>query len=413
MKKIRFKILSAITLLSVGILSACGNNANQGSDTSDNNTNNAGEGNSITIWTNLQNEADVLTDYAEKWGEETGNVVEVVHETPDIQQFAQASKSENGPDGIFGIANDQLANYMDAGLVEEVPEDTFSDDDYVDASVQAIYFEGKRYGVPIAVETNTLFYNTDKVEEAPETWDELTSVANENGGIQFEATSIYYDLGFLRAFDSYIFNYSNGEYNVEDIGLGNKGAIEAYEYINNLANEYNFFDSDITSDIAKGNFQSGETAFYIGGPWDIDGFEAAGTPFSVAPMPMLNDNNFVTPVGTQIGFVSSESPDREVVWDFYKYVLENASNDLYEVGGRIPAQIEAQESIETNDFTDAFITQVSYGEPLPTVSEIGQVWTPFLDNIKLMIEEQITAEEAANYIEQQVQEGIEMMNSGQ
>src|SRR5699024_3074476 len=114
----------------------------------------------------------------------------------------------------------------------------------------------------------------------------------------------------------------------------------------------------------------------------------------------------------QIGFVSSESPDREVVWDFYKYVLENASNDLYEVGGRIPAQIEAQESIETNDFTDAFITKVSYGEPLPTVSEIGQVWTPFLDNIKLMIEEQITAEEAANYIEQQVQEGIEMMNSG-
>src|SRR5699024_6497368 len=362
MKKIRFKILSAITLLSVGILSACGNNANQGSDTSDNNTNNAGEGNSITIWTNLQNEADVLTDYAEKWGEETGNVVEVVHETPDIQQFAQASKSENGPDGIFGIANDQFANYMDAGLVEEVPEDTFSDDDYVDASVQAIYFEGKRYGVPIAVETNTLFYNTDKVEEAPETWDELTSVANENGGIQFEATSIYYDLGYLRAFDSYIFNYSNGEYNVDEIGLRYKGAIEAYEYINNLANEYTFFDSDITSDIAKGNFQSGETAFYIGGPWDIDGFESAGTPFSVAPMPMLNDNNFVTPVGTQIGFVSSESPDREVVWDFYKYVLENASNDLYEVGGRIPAQIEAQESIETNDFTDAFITQVSYGE---------------------------------------------------
>lgn len=148
-----------------------------------------------------------------------------------------------------------------------------------------------------------MFYNTEKIKELPETWEELLDAAKENGGIQFDATSIYYDLGFLRAFGSYIFSYEAGDYNVDDVGLGNEGAVKAYEFINRLASDYKFITSDITSDTAKSNFQNGVTAFYIGGPWDIDGLKSAGTPFAVAPMPKLNEADFVTPVGTQVGFL--------------------------------------------------------------------------------------------------------------
>ena len=179
-----------------------------------------------------------------------------------------------------------------------------------------------------------------------------------------------------------------------------------------LANEYGFFSSDITNDVARGNFQSGETAFYIGGPWDISGFESAGVPFSVAAMPTLNNQSFITPVGTQVGFVSSESLNKQVVWEFYSYLLENMSVDLYNIGGRIPAKITAQNEIQKNPYTDAFLDQIRVGEPLPTVSELGQVWTPFTDNIKLMIQGTTTPDEAAKIIEEQVVEGINMMNEG-
>lgn len=367
---------------------------------------------SIQIWTNLETEIEILNEYGKKWEEETGNKVEILDVATDIQKFAQASKSKNGPDGIFGMPNDQLASYIEANLVEEVPETVFLNDDYVDSAVQAVYFDGKRYAVPIAVETNVLFYNTEKVNEPPQTFEELIDIAEKNGGFQFEATSIYYDLGFLKAYGGYIFNYDNGEYDVNDIGLGNNGAVQAYEYINKLANEYDFFSTDITSDIARGNFQNGQTAFYIGGPWDIAGFESTGTPFDVAPMPTLNNENFITPVGTQIGFVSVESPNREVVWDFYTYLLQNMSVDLYNVGGRIPAQLKAQENIEKNIYTEAFLEQIYVGEPLPTVSELGQVWIPFSDNIKLMIQGKTSPEETAKLIEEQVSEGIKMMNEG-
>ena len=85
--------------------------------------------------------------------------------------------------------------------------------------------------MPIAVETITLFYNTDKVDSPPATWDELLEIAKTSGGIKFDATSIYYDLGFLRAYDGYIFKWEDNMYHVDDIGLGNEGAIQAYTYI--------------------------------------------------------------------------------------------------------------------------------------------------------------------------------------
>lgn len=401
-----------------GAMAGCGSsgkaNGNEGSQqASSDAADGAGGGdNSAIIWTNLENEAKVLSEYAQKWEAETGKKVEVIHETADIQQFAQAVKSADGPDGIYGLANDQLANYIDAGLVQEVPDDVYKDEDYVTASVQACYAQGKRYGVPVAVETNALFYNTEKIKELPQSWEELLEAAKEQGGIQFDATSIYYDLGFLRAYDSYIFRYAAGSYDVEDIGLGNENAVKAYAFIQQLAADYKFISSDITSDTAKSNFQNGVTAFYIGGPWDIDGLKNAGTPFAVAPMPQLNGKDFVTPVGTQVGFVSAKSDSQETVWEFYQYLMENSAVDVYNAGGRIPALLAAQDKIEKNEETQSFITQISYGEPMPTASELGQVWTPFSDNMKLMFNGQVTPEQAAEYIGTQVAEGIEMMNSG-
>lgn len=366
---------------------------------------------SITLWTNFQVEAQMLQEYADKWSEKTGNKAKVVNTSIELQQFAQATNSPDGPDGIFGIANDQLASFVTANLVEEVPDSFYNDNDYVDASVQACYINGKRYGVPIAVETIALFYNTDKVDSPPSTWDELLEAAKTSGGIKFDATSIYYDLGFVRAFGGYIFKWENNTYDINDIGLSNEGAIQAYSYIKRMVDN-GFITADITFDIAKSAFESGETAFYIGGPWDVDAFKSAGISFAVAEMPKLNNKPFVTPVGTQVGFVSSKSAKKDTVWDFYKYLIEEASVRMYEVGSRIPAKLSVQQQIKVDEITAEFMKQVANGEPLPSVPELGHLWGPYSDNMRLMFSGTISPAEAAQYIDAQFKEAIELMHSG-
>lgn len=372
------------------------------------------EAKKLTIWTNMEVEADTIQKYADMWGETTGYAVEVIHQSPSVQQFAQAVNSASGPDAVVGIPNDQLADYVNAGLSAEVPADLYDDADYSEAAIQACYVEGTRYAAPLAVETIALFYNTDKVSAVPETWEELIEVALDNGGVQFDATSIYYDLGFVRACGGYIFQYENGAYDVTDIGLANEGAIEAYTFINDLCQEYGLVSADVTADIARSNFQNGETAFYIGGPWDIDGFTSAGTSFNIVPMPTFQGGDFVTPVGTQVSFVSAKSEKQDMAWDFIMYLVDNGALELYEVGDRIPAKITDQEKeeIQSNEYSKAFIAQINNGEPMPTVSEMGQLWSIHTNNIRSMWTGELTPEAAADNMVVQLQEAIELMNAG-
>lgn len=368
----------------------------------------------IVIWTNMSVEVDTLQKCADEWGEKNGYEVEVLHQSPSVQQFAQAVKSASGPDAVVGIPNDQLADYVNAGLVAEAPQELYADSDFSDAAIQACYVDGKRYAAPLSVETTALFYNTELVSKVPSTWEELVEQAAQNGGVQFDATSIYYDLGFVRACGGYIFQYKDGAYDTSDIGLANEGAVEAYEFIDALCNEYNLITADVTADIARSNFQNGKCAYYIGGPWDIDGFTSAQTPFAISEMPTFHGQSFVTPVGTQVSFVSNNSDKQEQVWNFIQYLIENGALDLYEAGDRIPARLADQElaEIQSNEYAQAFIAQINNGEPMPTVSEMGQLWSIHTNNIRSMWSGEQTAQQAADNMVSQLKEAIELMNSG-
>jgi len=383
------------TLMAVGTLTGCG----------------AGKTDSrIVIWTNMSVEVDTLQKYADEWGEKNGYEVEVLHQSPSVQQFAQAVKSDSGPDAVVGIPNDQLADYVNAGLAAEVPQELYTDSDFSDAAIQACYVDGKRYAAPLSA----LFYNTELVSKVSSTWEELVEQAAQNGGVQFDATSIYYDLGFVRACGGYIFQYKDGAYDTSDIGLANAGAVEAYEFINALCNKYNLITADVTADIARSNFQNGKCAYYIGGPWDIDGFTSAQTPFAISEMPTFHGQPFVTPVGTQVSFVSNNSDKQEQVWNFIQYLIENGALDLYEAGDRIPARLADQElaEIQNNEYAQAFIAQINNGEPMPTVSEMGQLWSIHTNNIRSMWSGEQTAQQAADNMVSQLKEAIELMNSG-
>ncbi|MDE7130759.1 MAG: extracellular solute-binding protein [Lachnospiraceae bacterium] len=392
-------ILTVCALAGI-LLSGCG--AGKGTDTK------------LTVWTNMNVEADTIQKYANEWGAANGYEVEVIHQSPSVQQFAQAINSPDGPDAVIGIPNDQLADYVNAGLTAQVPDGLYDDAAFSEAAIQACYVDGVRYAAPLSVETTALFYNTDLVSQVPATWEELVEQAADSGGVSFDATSIYYDLGFVRACGGYIFKYENGAYDVEDIGLANAGAVQAYEFINALCNEYHLLSADVTADIARSNFQNGQTGYYIGGPWDIDGFSSAGTNFQIVQMPTFNGQPFVTPVGTQVSFVSNKSDSQDKAWEMILYLIDHGAMDMYEAGDRIPAKLSDQSAagIQESEYSKAFIAQINNGEPMPTVSEMGQLWSIHANNIRSMWMGELTAGEAAENMVTQLEEAVALMNSG-
>ena len=62
-----------------------------------------------------------------------------------------------------------------AGIEEQVTENVF------DSVLETARFEGDLYAIPLWSNTQLLWYRTDRVEEPPETWDEMLDIAEELG----------------------------------------------------------------------------------------------------------------------------------------------------------------------------------------------------------------------------------------
>ena len=99
-KRERAAILTVCALAGI-LLSGCG--AGKGTDTK------------LTVWTNMNVEDDPIQKYADEWGAANGYEVEVIHQSPSVQQFAQAITSPHGPDAVIGSPHAQLADYVKAG----------------------------------------------------------------------------------------------------------------------------------------------------------------------------------------------------------------------------------------------------------------------------------------------------------
>ena len=371
----KIKLLSALVagVVGFGMLAGCGS-SNGGS--------NSGKKSDkeLIVWSHLMdNEVKEVNKVAQEWAKKNNRKVKVVKDESDMKAFLQAANSAKGPDIMFGIPHDNLGSFQKAKLLAEVPSGIVNKDDYANPAVcNAVSYDGKNYAIPLAMETYALFYNTDKVKEVPQTMDDLLKQAQAIGGtaFQYNASDFYFNAAFVQSYGGYIFGMKDGKYDINDVGLNNEGALKAYQFIQDLAVKYKFVKADINGNIAKDNFQNGKSAFYISGPWDVDGFKKAGVKFAVAPIPKINGEGVKSLMGVQTAFVSGKSKDQDGAWDLMKYLVDNTADKLYEVGNRIPvkkADLD-KDAVKKNDVTSAFVEQLKTALPMPNISEVNGVW---------------------------------------
>lgn len=372
-KKIRLIASLVTVIMGTSILYGCGKDG--GSSNSKNI-----ESKEIVVWSNLMdNEVAALDEIAQQWAQENNKKVKVVKDDSGYQEFLTAANSSKGPDMLFGLAHNNLGTFQKAGLLEEVPSGFVNRDDYAGENLwDAVSYNGKAYAVPISMETYALFYNKDKVKILPKTMEELIKQAKEYGpnGFQFAINDFYYTAAFLQTYGGYVFGGENGALDVNDLGFDNEGAIKAYQFLQDLVQKEKFMPADITGDIANNSFKSGEAVFYIGGPWDVNGFEEVGVNFGVTSIPTIEGQNVKSFMGVQAAFVSSKSTAKDNAWDLMKYLIKNSGETLYEVGNRVPvlkSELE-KDVVKDNEYTQGFISQTTYAVPMPNLSETQSIW---------------------------------------
>lgn len=370
------------------------------------------ESKNIVVWSHL-NESEVkeLEKIGQEWAKQTGNTVKFVVDKSDFQAYTAAAQSSKGPDIMFGMPHNDLGVFQKAGLLDEVPAGIINDNDYASKAVlDAVTWNGKRYAVPVAMETYALFYNTDLVKEVPKTVEDLVAQAK-TVGFQYDINNFYFTYGWISGNGGYVFKNNNGTLDPTNIGLGNEGAINAYKWIQDLVVTHKFMKGDIKGDDAKGAFTAKKIGFYISGPWDVEAVQKAGVPFAVAPLPTINGSPAKSFMGVQSAFVSSKSKNKSEAWDLMKALIAKSGNVLYTTGHRIPVLKAdlAKSDFQNDKITGAFAEQAKVAEPMPNIPEMNAVWTPAGNNISLLTQGKQDAATTAKNIVTQIADGIKQM----
>lgn len=392
----KFLAMLMVAVLTLGVLAACGpqretgnEGGNSGAEGEGTTTEGVDKPESLTVWVNDdEKQKAALDEIFAAYKEETGIEVKTnaMAMLDQVEALALDGPAGKGPDVFFG-PHDRIGDIVLRGLAE--PIDLGEDASlYSETAINAVTVDGEVYGVPQVLETYGMFYNKDLVSaEDIATMEGLMKVAEEQTdesqdkyGFLMEATNFYFVYPFFAGNGGYVFNNDGSGFDASDIGLANEGAVEGGALIQSWFDN-GYIPKEINGDIMSGLFTDGKVATVLTGPWNIATYkEALGDKLGTATLPKLDNGDVPKSfVGVKTWMLSSYSENQEWAIDLMKFITkyDNAMK-YYQAAGEMPALQEAldSEEIANDEIIGAFAEQTQFGEPMPNIPQMQQVWDP-------------------------------------
>ena len=393
--KVNRKSAIGVGALIAGSMILLGGCASGGSGDDSGDSGDSGDSTPITVWVDIERKP-ALEDVAKSFTEETGIEVKLV--TKDFatvdQDFISQVPTGKGPDVIVS-PHDKLGAYVSAGVVAPLELGDVADG-FAEASLQAMTYDGKVYGVPYSIENVALVRNTDLVAEPAATYDEVIANGKAAGteypflvGLSPEQGDPYHLYPLQTSFGSQVFaQNADGSYDASQLVLGDAAGVE---FSNWLASQgaagAGVFNANIDSDRAREFFLAGKSPYYLTGPWNIPAISEAGINYAIDPLPSAGGQDARPFIGVNGFFLSSKSANALAATNFIVNYLstEDAQMALFEVGGRPPALTAAYETAAAADpDVKAFGEIGQTGAPMPAIPEMGAVWSDW-GNAELQI----------------------------
>lgn len=331
----------------------------------------------------------------------------IVKEYSGVYQFGEYLNTDSKPD-IFIIQSDKTQEAVNMGLIESLE---FMDADgkgYSDLSVRPFEVKGKIYAAPRSIDSMVVFYNKDIMEKPFETFDEYIEFAKQRKkegryGLIGKFDQFYLAYGVIAGFGGYTFSLSeDGSYNENDIGLNNKGAVRALEFIRDYTDNY-IPRSLLTNrgwDEMDNLFIERKAAAVISGPWSIKKYKKAGINYGISTLPLLsNGEHFIPYYGVKGYALSSESKHKELAKKFIRHLNHPVyAMARYVAIGELPPinDVINNPLIVNEDLANVVYEQTVLADPMPSIPRMAKVWDLMNTCLYQVITGKKSAQEAAD-----------------
>ncbi len=369
----------------------------------------------LVVWVYDNGRIQVLTEIGKSFEEEYGIPVEVsLVDLGQIRnQFLLASGGAECAD-LAIIPHDNLGSLVENAAVSTVSLGSKAEN-FIQPAIDGFMYNGKLYGIPLAVENIGFFYNKDLVKKVPETWEEVEStgaqlIVEKKAEIIFACADATYNVyPVYTSFGGTIFGKkADGSLDPENVQIANAGFVKGLEYLSDLARK-GLIPKTVDSNTADAMFESGKAPFVMTGPWSLNRYKVAGVNYGIAPFPAAKkgDKPGAPFLGVQGMIISAASAKQLLAQAFALDYIATEENmkKIFEAEARPSAWKTIFENADDPD-TAGFNAAGKNAVPMPSIPEMGYVWDSWvnacslaftgekspkeaLENAKLQIETQI------------------------
>ncbi|RBW64637.1 maltose/maltodextrin ABC transporter substrate-binding protein MalE [Vibrionales bacterium C3R12] len=362
----------------------------------------------LTIWINGDKGYNGLAEVGKQFEADTGVKVTVAHPDGLEARFPQVAATGDGPDIIFW-AHDRFGGYAEAGLLAEIKPSKEIKEGVVDFAWDAVQFDGKLIGYPIAVESLSLIYNKDLVPNPPKTWEEVEALNTKlqkdgKSAIMWNLKEPYFTWPLMAADGGYAFKYTSEGYDVKDAGINKPGVKESMNFIKSLI-EKGVISADMDYSVSEAAFNKGNTAMTINGPWAWGNIEKSGINYGVATLPKFKGKASKPFVGVLTAGISTASPNQDLAVEFLEnYLMTNEG--LRKVNNDKPLGAVALNSFQRELDSDARIAatmdNAMNGEIMPNIPQMNAFWGAAKNTIVNVVDGRQTVDAALADAEKQM-----------
>jgi len=368
-------------------------------------------GEKLTLWVYDEGRISVLTELGKKFEAEYGVAVEVsmVDLGQVRNQFLLASGGAECAD-IAIIPHDNLGPMVENGAIIEINLGG-KRSSFLEPSLEGFTYNGKVYGLPMAVENVGFFYNPELVPTPPETWDEAVAITENlkrQGKVEFmfgcpDATYNVYPV--YDSFGGAIFGRkSDGGLDGKQILMADPGFVAGLEFLTNQVKR-GLIPQTVDWDGAHVLFESGKAPFCLTGPWALTRIQTSGVPYAVTKFPGATKGTPGNPfLGVQGMIISSASPRRLLAHEFAVDFFATEANykavfDAEQRPSAWKSIFDSAGDADTKGFNAAGVNAV----PMPSIPEMGYVWDAWVAAAALAFSGERTPVEALRTAKSQIE----------
>jgi maltose/maltodextrin transport system substrate-binding protein len=357
----------------------------------------------LLIWMDADR-GHALEATAKKFENDFGLKVTIGAPEKITDSFPIAAQMAKGPDIVIW-AHDKVGEWADAGLIAPIQVSEELGNKIFLKAWQAVLHREWIWGYPIALETVTLIYNKKLLDNPPPAQlSELVplneKIKKEHPGattILWDYTSSYYSWGILASAGAYVFAKNGPDYDLNDVGVANRGAVKGVSEIIALIHA-GVLPKSVSYSAVEDLMGRGKLAMMISGPWAWSNLIKNGIDFGVAPIPGVDENLGRPFVGVTVAYLNRSSPNQDLIKEFLEhYVLtEEALTAMYHAKPTgIPALISTYENLSNdNPLLRQLKAAVEYGQVMPNIPQMGRFFSSVSGALQIATQGRASAEAA-------------------